>query len=412
MPGPGFDLIGEEEIAEVVEVLRGGHIYRYGAADNPNFKAKVWQFEEAVARQSRVRHAVAVNSGTTALWVALLGLGIGPGDEVIVPGFTFIASIASIIYARAVPVLAEIDRTFNLDPADVEQKITPRTKAVMAVHLMGNLARMDELKAIASRHNLLLIEDCAQAFGASYKGQPVGSIGDAGAFSFNYVKVITAGDGGMLITDNEAYYKRFFALHDHGHSPLRRGKEIGERPFVGLDFRMPELQGAILLAQLRKLGYIRERLHANKRLFKSLISDLPGLEFRVLPDPEGEAATLVTLILPSAEIAHKIAQELRCTVLAEAGWHVYANMEPILEKRLPVERGCPFNCPSFYDQQVHYRRGMLPQTDELLARSINIGIGIVDRGLGATFGLTIQDGAAEVEAKAAHFRRVAEKYLS
>jgi len=411
MPGPGFDLIGEEEIAEVVEVLRAGHIYRYGAPDNPKFKAKVWQFEETVAKHSRVKHAVAVNSGTTALLVTLMGLGIGPGDEVIVPGFTFIASIASIIYARAVPVLAEVDRTFNLDPLDVEQKITPRTKAIMAVHLLGNLARMDELKAIADRHGLLLIEDCAQAFGTSYKGRPVGSIGHAGAFSFNYVKIITGGEGGMIITDNEDYYKRFFALHDHGHSPLRRGKEVGQRPFVGLDFRMTELQGALLLAQFAKLRYIREHLHANKRLFKSLISDLPGLEFRVLPDPEGEAATLITVILPSAEIAQSIAQDLGGKVLAEAGWHVYANMESVLEKRVPIKKGCPFNCPDTYDQEVRYYKGMLPQTDDLLARSINIGIGMDDKGLGAGFGLTIKDGQAEAEVKAAQFRAVAEKYL-
>jgi dTDP-4-amino-4,6-dideoxygalactose transaminase len=412
MPGPGFDLIGEEEIAEVMEVLQGGHIYRYGAADNPNFKAKVWQLEETIAHHSGVKYAVAVNSGTSALWVALLGLGIGPGDEVIVPGFTFIASIASIIYARAVPVLAEVDKTFNLDPVDVERKITPRTRAIMAVHLMGNLARMDELKAIARRHNLLLIEDCAQAFGTSYKGQPVGSMGDAGTFSFNYVKVITGGEGGMIITDHDDYYRRFFALHDQGHSPLRRGKEIGERPFVGLDFRMTELQGAILLAQFRKLPQIRERLHANKRLFKSLIADLPGLEFRCLPDSDGEAAILSTLILPSAKIASQIAGDLGTKVLAEAGWHVYANMESILEKRMPVERGCPFNCPGSYSQDIQYYKGMLPQTDDLLARSINIGIGMVDRGLGATFGLTIQDGAEQVEARAAQFRQVAEKYLN
>lgn len=411
MPGPGFDLVGEEEIAEVVEVLRAGHIYRYGAPDNPNFKAKVWQFEEAVARRSQVKHAVAVNSGTTALWVTLMGLGLGPGDEVIVPGFTFIASIASIIYARAVPILGEIDRTFNLDPADVEQKITPRTKAIMPVHLMGNLARMDELKAIANRHKLLLIEDCAQAFGASYKGRPVGSMGHAGAFSFNYVKIITGGEGGMIITNNEDDYKRFFALHDHGHSPLRRGKEVGQRPFIGLDFRMTEFQGAVLLAQLRKLDYIREHLHANKRLFKSLIAGLPGLEFRELPDPDGEAATLLTLILPSEEIARRLAADLGIKVLADAGWHVYNNMEPILEKRLPVPRGCPFNCSNTYPHPVEYRQGMLPQTDALLARAINIGIGMDDRGLGANFGLTIKDGKEAVEAKAAEFRRAAQKYL-
>ncbi|MEW5956669.1 MAG: DegT/DnrJ/EryC1/StrS family aminotransferase [Chloroflexota bacterium] len=410
MPGPGFDLIGEEEIAEVVDVLRGGWIYRYGQEDNPHFKAKVWTFEKAMAEQSGVKYAVAVNSGSTALWIALLGLGIGPGDEVIVPGFTFIASISAIIYARAVPVLAEIDRTFNLDPADVERKITPRTKAIMPVHLMGNLARMDELKAIADRRGLLLLEDCAQAFGASYRGQPVGSMGQAGAFSFNYAKILTAGEGGLIVTDDESLYKRCFALHDQGHAPLRKGREVGQRPFVGLDFRMTELQGAVLLAQLRKLAYIRERLHTHKKLFKSLIDKLPGLEFRRLPDPEGEAATLLTVIFPTAEIARHVAHELGGKLLAESGWHVYSNMEPLLEKRVPVERGCPFHCPATYDQPVNYYKGMLPQTDDLLARSFNIGIGMTDKAL-ATYGVDIHSTPVEVEAKAAEFRRVAEKYL-
>jgi len=409
MPGPGFDLIGEEEIAEVLDVLRGGWLYRYGQEDNPNFKAKVWSFEKALAEQSGVNYAVAVNSGSTALWIALLGLGIGPGDEVIVPGFTFIASISAIIYARAVPVLAEIDRTFNLDPADVEQKITPRTKAIMAVHLMGNLARMDELKAIAERHGLILLEDCAQAFGASYKGRPVGSMGHAGAFSFNYAKVITGGEGGAIVTDDENLYKRFFALHDQGHAPLRKGREVGQRPFVGLDFRMTELQGAVLLAQFRKIGYIRAHLHPHKKLFKSLIGDLPGLEFRELPDPEGECATLLTVIFPSADIARRIAADLDGKLLSDSGWHVYSNMEPLLEKRVPIERGSPFHS-EVYPADVSYYAGLLPQTDDLLARSFNIGIGMQDKAL-ATYGLTIHATPADVEAKAAEFRRVVERYL-
>jgi dTDP-4-amino-4,6-dideoxygalactose transaminase len=410
MPGPGFDLIAEEEIAEVLDVLKGGWLYRYGQEDNPNFKAKVWQFEQAAATHAGVKYGVAVNSGSTALWVAMMGLGIGPGDEVIVPGFTFIASISAIIYARAVPVLAEIDRTFNLDPADVERKITPRTKAIMPVHLMGNPARMDELKAIADRHGLMLLEDCAQAFGASYKGRPVGSIGHAGAFSFNYAKIITAGEGGLIITDDENLYKRCFALHDQGHAPLRQGREIGLRPFVSLDFRMTELQGAVLLAQFRKLGYIRERLQTYKKLFKSLISDLPGLKFRELTDPEGEAATVLTVIFPDTEIACRVAKDLGGKLLSESGWHVYSNMEPLLEKRVPVERGYPFHCPAPHEPEVNYYPGMLPQTDDLLASSFNIGIGMTDKAL-ATYGVTIHSTPLEVEAKAAEFRRVAERYL-
>ena len=223
------------------------------------------------------------------------------------PGYTFIASLSSIIYSRAVPVLAEVDRTFNLDPDDVRAKITPRTRAIMAVHMMGNPARLDELKAIADEHGLLLIEDCAQAFGATYKGRPVGSIGHAGAFSFNVYKTITSGDGGMVVTDDEEVYRRCFAFHDQGHSPLRTGVEIGQRPFVGLDFRFTELQAAVLIAQFRKLPRIVSHLRANKRRYKELIADLPGLEFRELPDPEGDLATMLTVILPNEEVARRIA---------------------------------------------------------------------------------------------------------
>src|SRR5438874_10868966 len=215
MPGPGMDLIGEEEIQEVLDVMRGGYLFRYGislGADvDPRFKGKVCQVEREVAAYCGVKYAVAVNSGTSALLTALSGLGVGPGDEVIVPGYTFIASISSIIYARAVPVLAEVDRTLNLDPADVRAKITPRTNAITAVHMMGNPARLDELKAIADEHGLLLIEHCAQAFGATYKGRPVGSIGKAGAFSFNVYKTITSGDRGMGVTDDAEAYRRCLA---------------------------------------------------------------------------------------------------------------------------------------------------------------------------------------------------------
>jgi len=411
MPGPGTELIGEEEKQELLDVLEGGYLFRYGSADNPAFKAKVYRLEQEVARLAGVHYGVAMNSGTSALLAALSALGVGPGDEVIVPGYTFIASISSIVYARAVPVLAEIDRTFNLDPDDVRHKITPRTKAIMAVHMLGNPARLNELKAVAQQHDLLLIEDCAQAFGATYRGRTVGSIGDAGIYSFNIFKTITAGDGGMVVTDNEATYRRVFAFHDQGHSPLRLGVEMGRRPFIGLDFRMTELTAAVLLAQLRKLDHIVSHLRANKRRFKEAIADLPGIEFRQITDPEGECATLLTVILPDEEVARKIANALGTKVVADSGWHVYTNMEQILEKRTVTPEGCPFTCPYYKGGEVNYRKGMLPRTDELLRRAINISIGVSDPGLGSAFGVTMHDGLETVDARAAQFRRAAEGYL-
>jgi dTDP-4-amino-4,6-dideoxygalactose transaminase len=412
-----MDLIGEEEIQEVLEVLRGGYLFRYGislGADvDPRFKGKVYKVEQEIAEYCGLRHAVAVNSGTSALLTALSGLGIGPGDEVIVPGYTFIASLSSIIYSRAVPVLAEVDRTFNLDPEDVEAKISPRTKAIMAVHMMGNPARLDELKALADRKGLLLIEDCCQAFGATYKGRPVGAYGHAGAFSFNVYKTITSGDGGMVVTDDEEVYKRCFAFHDQGHSPLRTGVEIGDRPFIGLDFRFTEVQAAILLAQLKKLPQILDHLRANKARYKEMIRELPGMEFRELTDPAGDLATMLTVILPNEHLARAIAKDLGTKVAADAGWHVYNNMEQILEQRTVTPEKCPFTCSPYTNRGGHmqYRKGMLPKTDALLARSLNISIGVSDPGLSSAFGVTMRDGLNVVEQRAARFCEVASRYL-
>jgi dTDP-4-amino-4,6-dideoxygalactose transaminase len=408
-----MELVGEEEIQEVLDVLRSGYLYRYQVGQDPRFQGKVIELEREMARRSQVHHALAVNSGTTALLAALVGLGVGPGDEVIVPGFTFVASISSIVYAGAVPVLAEMDRTFNLDPEDVESKITPRTRAIMAVHMMGNPARLDRLKAIAAEHDLFLIEDCAQAFGASYKGQPIGSLGHVGTFSFNVYKTVTAGDGGMIVTDDHELYRRCFAFHDQGHAPLRDGVEIGKRPFLGLDFRYTELQAAVLLAQIRKLSTMLDRLRANKQRLKSGIAGLPGLDFRELADPQGDIGTILTVILPTPEIAQGIARDLGNRVIAEAGWHVYSNMEHLLEQRVVNTVACPFSCPHYLERggQVRYSKGMLPQTDDLLARSMNISIGVLDAGLSASFGLTVNDGPDVVDQRAAEFRQVAGRYL-
>ena len=414
MPGPGSYLVGQEEIDEVMEVLRSRQLNRYSRngqgndegwpLDDPRRQGKVYQLEREFSSWAETPYAVAMNSGTSALWVALMGLGIGPGDEVIVPGYTFIASMSSIVFARATPVLAEIDETLNLDPHDVEARIGPRTKAIMAVHMLGNPARMSELQAIADAHKLILVEDCAQAMGARYDGKPVGSIGAAGAFSFNSFKVLTAGDGGMLITPDEATYRRFFALHDQGHSPLRGGIEVGSRPFLGLDFRMTEVQAAILLAQLRKLDQILAKLHELKSLFKSLIRDLPDIRFRAITDEAGECATILTVLFPTAQVASAVATRLSTKVVSASGWHVYSNMEHLIERRMVNPVGCPFACPSFVADGPDYRKGALPQTDVLLSRAMNISIGVVDRGLGAGFGVRVIDDEDVVRCRAGQFR--------
>jgi len=412
MPGPGVELIGEEEIAEVLDVLNSGFLSRYGPSDDPTFGAKVRSVEQEVARLAGVRHGLAMNGGGSgALWIALLGVGVGPGDEVIVPGFTFVASISAVVYARAVPVLAEVDETFNLDPVDVEARITSRTKAIIAVHMLGAPARLAELQAIAERHGIALIEDCAQAFGATYRGRGVGGIGTIGAYSFNEYKTITCGDGGMIVTDDEDLYTRCFAMHDQGHAPDRLGSKYATRPFLGMNLRMTELSGAVLLAQLRKLDAIRTHLRANKAIVKACLADLPGIGFRELVDPEGDLATHCVVMFPTAAIARDVAAEVGSITLAESGWHVYSNMEHVLEQRTVSGKGCPFDCRCVHEDPVVYRRGMLPRTDALLARSISFGIGVFDANL-APFGLRMRDDAEVAHARAAQFRAVAARRLA
>jgi dTDP-4-amino-4,6-dideoxygalactose transaminase len=410
MPGPGLDLLGSEELAEVTDVLASGHLSRYGP-DDASFPAKVRRFEETVAALSGSRHALAVNSGTSALYLALVGLGIGPGDEVIVPGFTFVATISSVIYARARPILAEVDESFNLDPADVEARITPRTRAIVAVHMLGCPARLEELAAVATRHGLALIEDAAQAFGATYRGRWVGGHGRAGIYSFNEFKTITCGDGGMLVTDDEDLYRRAFAMHDQGHSPDRRGVQVGNRPFLGLNFRMTELEGAVLIAQVRRLDRIRGHLRANRDLVQGIIGDLPGIRFRALPDPEGDLATHLVVIFPDAATASAVTSELGSITLATSGWHVYTHMEHVLSRRTITGRGCPFDCPCTDDGAPEYSPGMLPATDRLLERSMSFSIGVLDPNL-APFGLRMRDGPDVARARAEHFRSVASRILA
>lgn len=412
MPGPGVELIGEEEIAEVLEVLSSRFLSRYGPSDDPAFGAKCRRVEQEIAALADVKYGLGLSSGGSGgLWLSLLGLGIGPGDEIIVPGFTFVATISAVVYARAVPVLAEIDDTFNLSPSDVEARITPRTRAIIAVHMLGAPARLSELKAIADRHSIALIEDCAQAFGATYGGRGVGGIGTIGVYSFNEYKTITCGDGGMIVTDDENLYERCFAMHDQGHAPDRLGSRYAARPFLGMNFRMTELSGAVLLAQLRRLDAIRSHLRANKAIVKTALADLPGLEFRTLADPQGDLATHCVVVLPTAAIARDIAAEIGSITLAESGWHVYTNMEHVLEKRTVTGKGCPFDCASFNHEEVVYQRGMLPRTDELLARSISIGIGVFDANL-APFGLRMRDDAEVARVRAAEFREVAARHLA
>lgn len=393
--GPGSYLFGAEEMRELMDVMLSGYLFRYGDAQDPAFKQKSVTFEREFAAHVGLEHAVATSSGTGSLLCCLAALGIGAGDEVIVPGYTFIASLSSIVLAGAIPVLAEIDESLTLDPADVEKKITPRTKAIMPVHMLGNPCRMDAIIGIARRHNLKVIEDCCQAVGGAYQGKKLGAWGDIAAYSLNLFKTITAGDGGVVATNDDVLYERAFGFHDQGHKPNRTGVEVGNRNIVGMNMRMNELTGAVSLAQLRKLNAILARLHRSKERLKSQLGDLPGVRFRTINDEQGECATLLTLLFDDQATADRFCDAIGSKTISHSGWHVYNNMEQMLA----LEYDLP-------EKKVTYHKHMLPRTDDILARAVNISIGVVDKGLGSAFGISILSEDEEIDAVAARIRAV------
>jgi len=394
MPGPGQAWIGREERDAVLAVVESGHLFRYGRPDDPAFKRTVYTFEQELAALCGVRHALATTSGSASLVASLLALGLSPGDEVIVPAYTFVASYSSIIFCGGVPVLAEIDESLNLDPGDVERRITPKTKAILPVHMLGNPCDMDPILEVASRRGLGVIEDACQAAGGSYRGRRLGTLGRIGAFSLNIFKTITAGDGGAVVTDDTELYERAFAIHDQGHRPDRTGVEVGARSILGLNFRMNELTGAVALAQLRKLDRLVATLRQKKARLKERIAGIPGVRFRTLPDPGGECATLCTVLFDDAVRASRVAARLGTTTVDRSGWHVYANMEHV--SRWLAEHGRP------------HGKGAYPRTDDVLSRAINLSVGVVDRGLGAGFGITVLSTEEEIDRAARQFREACE----
>jgi dTDP-4-amino-4,6-dideoxygalactose transaminase len=411
MAGPGSYLIGREEADEVLDVLSKGHLLRYGDERDPHFKHKVWSFERAFEQQLAVPHALAVNSGTSALLTGLAALGIGPGDEVIAPGYCYMATLSCIVYAGAVPVLAEIDETLTLDPADVRKKITPRTRAIMPVHMLGCPSRMDALQEIAQQYGLALIEDACQACGGSFAGTRLGTIGDVGAFSLNFDKIITAGDGGVLTTRNPQLYERAFAFHDQGFIPAGKAISTDRSEMFGLTLRMNELTGAVALAQLRKLDAIIETMRRSKAKLLAALPSFQGMRVKSSPDPEGECGSIVTLQFADPARAAAVAEALGTMTLERTGWHVYSNMGPLLARRLPARVACPFDC-GIYPHEVRYQPGQLPRTDELLRRSVNLSVGVVDPFVGTAFGINILSDDDEIAATAGEFERRVRPILS
>ncbi len=409
MAGPGLSMLGPEEIAEVVSVLESRELSRYRFDDGGTAApSKVFLFERALEKMTGARHCLGMNSCTSALLSGMWAAGIGPGAEVIVPGYTFIASIAAIAYAGATPILAEIDDSLNIDPADVRRKISPRTRAIMAVHMMGAPCDMHELTAIAEEHNLLLLEDCAQAGGGSYRGRFLGTFGAFGAFSLNVFKTFTAGDGGVLVTNDTQLYERAFAIHDHGARPNRVGV-ADANSVLGLNFRMHELTGAVAGAQLQKLPAILARLRENKAKLRAAIGAVARARERRVNDHEGDCATVLAFTFETAELARAVGDNLGTITLASSGKHNYANMPQLVRHALPVG-ACPFDC-DVHPFKGTYEPGSLPQTDDLLARTVALSVGVVDSYLGTAFGINIHSGEQEIARVAETFKQQVDEAL-
>jgi dTDP-4-amino-4,6-dideoxygalactose transaminase len=281
---PGGMEVGREEIEALTRVIESKNVFRYyGVGDGPD---EVLSFEREFAEHMDAKHALCVNAGSSALICALIGAGIGEGDEVIVPAYTWNATPNAVLASRALPVLAEVDESLTLDPADVERRITPRTRGILPVHMRGAPAAMDELTAIAKQHDLVLIEDVCQAAGATYRGRRLGTFGDAGAFSLQFNKIITTGEGGVLITDRDDLLDLALDVHDCANS-VRRG--TGLPKFAGYNFRASELTGAMARVQLGRLDGLLERMRANHARLTAEIAGLPGLTLRRANDEDGDA---------------------------------------------------------------------------------------------------------------------------
>ncbi|MBF0586202.1 DegT/DnrJ/EryC1/StrS family aminotransferase [Prosthecochloris sp. N3] len=330
---PGAELIGHEELAEIQRLFDARHVnlYRYGPG---NFTAR--ELEARFAEVMGVRYAHAVSSGTAAIHCALAAAGVGPGDEVIITAWTFIAPVEAISALGAVPVPVEIDETYHLDPQEVERAVTGRTKAVVAVPMWAP-PRMDELAEVCRRHELVLIEDAAQALGASYKGRKLGTIGRVGSFSFDAGKTLHTGEGGMVITDDRDMYDRVAEFSDHGHMHLEglpRGKD--PRRARGLNYRMSELTAAVGLAQLGRMDMILERSRQHKRQLKDRIAHLEELSFRVFSDEDGAQGDTLIFAVENREAALRFEQDLLergigTKILPEAfEWHFAGAWEHLL----------------------------------------------------------------------------------
>jgi len=321
---PGFELFGDAERKQVNDVLDNGVLMRYGFDGMRKGHWKAKELEEALSKTFNTAHTQLVSSGTAAVTVALASAGVGAGDEVIMPTFTFVASFEAIMMLGAIPILVDIDDTLTLDAKAVEAAITPKTKAVMVVQMCGSMANMDALQTVCDTHDLLLVEDACQAIGGSYMGKPLGSIGDLGCFSFDFVKTVTCGEGGAVITNNKEYYRNADHYSDHGHDHIGNDRGAESHPFLGYNFRISELHAAVGLAQIQRLPEFLAIQKKHYTILREALSQIPEVTFRTVPEGGEESYAFLNFFLPDLETARKVSKTFKESGV-DVCWNYYDN---------------------------------------------------------------------------------------
>lgn len=364
--------IGEEEIQAVARVIHSKNLFRVNTGNK-----EVETFEKEWAQKCGTKYSLCVSGGTGALACALAGLGIGPGDEVIVPGYTFMATATAVLMVGAIPVIAEIDETMTLSPEDFESKITEHVKAVIPVHIVGFPCNMDKINEIAAKNGIVVLEDACQAVGGAYKGKRLGSLGHAGAYSFNYYKNISAGEGGGVVTDNRKVYERAMLYHDAGATFRPFISEIQETPFIGSQFRVSEITGAILRVQLQRLDEILGDLRSLKASLAKKVQGHKNITLTPSNDPEGDCGTTLSFLFESEEKARAFAKDVSGSLPIDSGRHVFSNWDPVLNKQGGHHKDMnPFYFEKNKGLRMNYTKDMCPKTLDILKRTVYVSINI------------------------------------
>ena len=376
---PGFEFFGAEERKHVNDVLETGILMRYGF-DGPRkgiWKAK--ELEQAICNTFGSKHAMLVSSGTAALTTAMSALGIGYGDEVIMPSFTFVASFEAVLSVGAIPVMVDVDDTLTLDPQAVRNAITPKTKCVMPVHMCGSMADMDALQAICKEHGLILLEDACQSIGATYKGKMLGTIGDAGTFSFDFVKTITCAEGGVVMSNREDVYIKSDGYSDHGHDHLGVDRGADLHPFIGYNFRISELHAAVGLAQIQKLDQFLAIQKKNHTALKNMLAAIPEVSFRRVPDESGDSCTFLSWFLPTEELTRAFVNEMKTQGVLAGNFYWFDNNWHYIRKWDHLKNAVTLNAlsPEIKAAVMHHATKDFSASDAIMGRCISTAIGLL-----------------------------------